>query len=183
MREWAIGQSDPRTAARTDEYLPYAVAGATATLRGPTGERNVYTLSPRGNVLCVAATASGARAQFAAVLATGNHAIFEGASGEHLVASLPESLAAHATLRVSPSSEASEADDIQAVLFEGDGDELLSFVSNLAKRKGPIIPVQGIRSHALESGAEDYVLERLLVERSISVNLTAAGGEAQRTTI
>ncbi|MCI3203533.1 MULTISPECIES: trifunctional transcriptional regulator/proline dehydrogenase/L-glutamate gamma-semialdehyde dehydrogenase [Pandoraea] len=183
LREWAIGQSDPRTAARTDEYLPYALAGATATLRGPTGERNVYTLSPRGNVLCVAATASGARAQFAAVLATGNHAIFEGASGEHLVASLPESLAVHATLRASPASEASEADDIQAVLFEGDGDELLSFVSDLAKRKGPIIPVQGIRSHALESGAEDYVLERLLVERSISVNLTAAGGEAQRTTI
>jgi RHH-type proline utilization regulon transcriptional repressor/proline dehydrogenase/delta 1-pyrroline-5-carboxylate dehydrogenase len=146
-------------------------------LPGPTGERNTYSLGARGTVLCIASTASGARVQLAAVLATDNHALFEGAAGEALVASLPASLKRYANAK--KHAEAS----FDAVLFEGDSDELLALAKEIAKRPGPIVSVQGVAARALENGDEDYALERLLTERSVSVNTAAAGGNANLMTI
>lgn len=178
LRDWLIEQREPALAARCDGYLAQVPAGATAVLAGPTGERNTYTLGPRGTVLCVAATPSGARAQFAAVLATGNRALFAGAPGEALYAALPASLKAHASVR----KQADAAFD--AVLFEGDSDELQKLVKDVAQRPGPIVSVQGVSAGAFENGdAEDYALERLLTERSVSVNTAAAGGNANLMTI
>lgn len=182
LRDWSIAERDPQTAARCDGYLQLVLAGATAVLPGPTGERNTYTLGARGTVLCVASTASGARAQFAAVLATGNKALFSGAAGEQLVASLPASLKAHASARKTGDT----ASTFDAVLFEGDSDELLSLVKEVAKRPGPIVSVQGVAAGAFADGGhdgEDYALERLLTERSVSVNTAAAGGNANLMTI
>ncbi|WP_179403344.1 trifunctional transcriptional regulator/proline dehydrogenase/L-glutamate gamma-semialdehyde dehydrogenase [Burkholderia guangdongensis] len=178
LRDWLIEQREPALAARCDGYLAQVPAGATAVLAGPTGERNTYTLGPRGTVLCVAATQSGVRAQFAAVLATGNRALFAGAAGEALYAALPASLKAHAGVR-------KQADaPFDAVLFEGDSDELQTLVKEVAQRPGPIVSVQGVAAGAFERGdAEDYALERLLTERSVSVNTAAAGGNANLMTI
>jgi RHH-type proline utilization regulon transcriptional repressor/proline dehydrogenase/delta 1-pyrroline-5-carboxylate dehydrogenase len=178
LRDWLIEQREPALAARCDGYLAQVPAGATAVLAGPTGERNTYTLGPRGSVLCVAATPSGARVQLAAVLATGNRALFAGAAGEALVAALPASLKAYAGVR----KQADAAFD--AVLFEGDSDELQTLVKEVAQRPGPIVSVQGVSAGAFENGdAEDYALERLLTERSVSVNTAAAGGNANLMTI
>ncbi|SAK43801.1 trifunctional transcriptional regulator/proline dehydrogenase/pyrroline-5-carboxylate dehydrogenase [Caballeronia temeraria] len=179
LRDWALGERDPQTAARCDGYLQHVMAGATAVLNGPTGERNTYTLGARGTVLCVAATESGARAQLAAVLATGNRALFAGSAGEQLAASLPASLKPYAMVRKA-------AEDFDAVLFEGDSDELLSLVKEVAKRPGPIVSVQGVAAGAFADAGhdgEDYALERLLTERSVSVNTAAAGGNANLMTI
>jgi RHH-type proline utilization regulon transcriptional repressor/proline dehydrogenase/delta 1-pyrroline-5-carboxylate dehydrogenase len=134
-------------------------------------------LGARGTVLCVASTASGARVQFAAALATGNRALFEGAAGEQLVSQLPASLKSYASVKKSADTP------FDAVLFEGDSDELLALVKEVAKRPGPIVSVQGVAARALESGEEDYALERLLTERSVSVNTAAAGGNANLMTI
>jgi RHH-type proline utilization regulon transcriptional repressor/proline dehydrogenase/delta 1-pyrroline-5-carboxylate dehydrogenase len=177
LRDWLIAERQPQLAARCDGYLANMPAGATAVLPGPTGERNTYTLGARGKVSCVPSTASGARAQFAAVLATGNRAVFSGAAGEALVAALPAQL--------KPFAEVSKSADapFDAVLFEGDSDELLALVKEVAKRPGPIVSVQGVSTHALENGDEDYALERLLTERSVSVNTAAAGGNANLMTI
>ncbi|MHB9840584.1 trifunctional transcriptional regulator/proline dehydrogenase/L-glutamate gamma-semialdehyde dehydrogenase [Paraburkholderia terrae] len=177
LRDWLIAEREPVLAARCDGYLANIPAGATAVLSGPTGERNTYTLGARGTVLCVASTASGARVQFAAALATGNKALFEGAAGEQLYAALPASLKQYASVK--KSAEAS----FDAALFEGDSDELLTLVKDIAKRAGPIVSVQGVAARALESGDEDYALERLLTERSVSVNTAAAGGNANLMTI
>jgi RHH-type proline utilization regulon transcriptional repressor/proline dehydrogenase/delta 1-pyrroline-5-carboxylate dehydrogenase len=177
LRDWLIADRQPAIAARCDGYLANMPAGATAVLPGPTGERNTYTLGARGTVSCVPSTASGARAQFAAVLATGNRALFSGAAGEALVAALPAQLKAFADVQ-----KGSEA-RVDAVLFEGDSDELLALVREVAKRPGPIVSVQGVSTRALENGDEDYALERLLTERSVSVNTAAAGGNANLMTI
>jgi len=177
LRDWLIAERQPALAARCDGYLANMPAGATAVLPGPTGERNTYTLSARGTIFCVPSTESGARAQFAAVLATGNRAAFAGAAGEALVASLPAQLKPFA--QVSKHADA----PFDAVLFEGDSDELLALVKEVAKRSGPIVSVQGVSTHALENGDEDYALERLLTERSVSVNTAAAGGNANLMTI
>ena len=177
LRDWLIAEREPALAARCDGYLAHVLAGATAVLPGPTGERNTYTLGARGTVSCVPTTASGARAQFAAVLATGNRALFSGAAGEQLVAALPASLKAYASVKKNGEG------DFDAVLFEGDSDELLAIVKEVAKRPGPIVSVQGVAAGSLENGDEDYALERLLTERSVSVNTAAAGGNANLMTI
>ncbi len=177
LRDWLIAEREPALAARCDGYLQYVLAGATAVLSGPTGERNTYTLSARGTVLCVASTPTGARAQLAVVLATGNRALFQGAAGEALVNALPASLKAHVAIKKTADA------DFDAVLFEGDSDELLGLVKEVAKRAGPIVSVQGVAAHALANGDEDYALERLLTERSVSVNTAAAGGNANLMTI
>jgi RHH-type proline utilization regulon transcriptional repressor/proline dehydrogenase/delta 1-pyrroline-5-carboxylate dehydrogenase len=178
LRDWLIAEREPVLAARCDSYLENMPAGATAVLPGPTGERNTYTLGARGMVSCVPTTPSGARAQLAAVLATGNRALFSGAAGEALVAALPPQLKAYAS--VQPSADA----QYDAVLFEGDSDELLALVKDVAQRPGPIVSVQGVATNAFANGSdEDYALERLLTERSVSVNTAAAGGNANLMTI
>ncbi|MCX5541518.1 trifunctional transcriptional regulator/proline dehydrogenase/L-glutamate gamma-semialdehyde dehydrogenase [Paraburkholderia sp. CNPSo 3076] len=177
LRDWLIAEREPALAARCDGYLEYVLAGATAVLPGPTGERNTYTLSARGTVLCVSSTATGARAQLAVALATGNRALFQGAAGEALVSALPAALKAHVAIKKTADA------DFDAVLFEGDSDELLALVKEVAKRPGPIVSVQGVAAHALANGDEDYALERLLAERSVSVNTAAAGGNANLMTI
>ncbi|MEX3822715.1 aldehyde dehydrogenase family protein, partial [Paraburkholderia sp. BR14262] len=177
LRDWLIAEREPALAARCDGYLEYVLAGATAVLPGPTGERNTYTLSARGTVLCVPSTATGARAQLAVALATGNRALFQGAAGEALVSALPAALKAHVAIKKTADA------DFDAVLFEGDSDELLALVKEVAKRPGPIVSVQGVAAHALANGDEDYALERLLAERSVSVNTAAAGGNANLMTI
>ena len=177
LRDWLIAGREPALAARCDGYLEHVLAGATAVLPGPTGERNTYTLSARGTVLCVPATATGARAQFAAVLATGNRALFASPAGDALVAALPAALRPYASVKKGADAA------FDAVLFEGDSDELLALAKEVAKRPGSIVSVQGVAARALANGEEDYALERLLTERSVSVNTAAAGGNANLMTI
>jgi len=176
-RDWFATLGDTAAAARCVTYLHGVLAGATALLPGPTGERNTYTLGARGTVLCVSATDGGARAQLAAALATGNRAVFIGAAGAQLVASLPQALRSRA------SAQTDESGDFDTVLFEGDSDELHALIRRVAQRPGPIVSVQGVASGALQNGADDYALERLLTERSVSVNTAAAGGNASLMTI
>ncbi|WP_338926121.1 trifunctional transcriptional regulator/proline dehydrogenase/L-glutamate gamma-semialdehyde dehydrogenase [Mycetohabitans endofungorum] len=176
-RDWLIGERDAQLAARCDGYLNQVLAGATAALPGPTGECNTYALSARGTVLCIASTASGARVQLAAVLATGNRALFIGASGEQLVGALPAALHSHATVNC----DGDLGVEYDAVLFEGDSDALQSLMRQIAAHGGPIVGMQGVATGAFDDGAsgdDDYVLEWLLNERSVSVNTAAAGGNA-----
>jgi RHH-type proline utilization regulon transcriptional repressor/proline dehydrogenase/delta 1-pyrroline-5-carboxylate dehydrogenase len=98
------------------------------------------------------------------------------------VASLPASLKPFAFVKKAGDAAA----DFDAVLFEGDSDELLALVKEVAKRPGPIVSVQGVAAGAFADAGhdgEDYALERLLTERSVSVNTAAAGGNANLMTI
>ena len=65
-----------------------------------------------------------------------------------------------------------------AVLHHGDSDQLRTVCEQAAKRPGPIVGVQG-----LAQGEPNIALERLLIERSLSVNTAAAGGNASLMTI
>src|SRR5690606_9941374 len=67
--------------------------------------------------------------------------------------------------------------DYQAVLFEGDGDALRELNRVVAARPGPIVSVQGLSSEDIAAG-QTYRMERLLREVSVSINTTAAGGNA-----
>ena len=176
-RAWFAKLGDSAAVERCDTYLGGVLAGATAVLPGPTGERNTYSLRPRGAVLCVCSTIGGARAQLIAALATGNQAIFSTPTGAELVSALPPTLKTHAR------TQQGEGGAYDTVLFEGDSDELHALARRIVQRPGPIVTVQGVASGALVDGSDDYALERLLAERSVSVNTAAAGGNASLMTI
>ena len=63
--------------------------------------------------------------------------------------------------------------DFTALLHHGSPGELPRVGQELARRPGPIVDLQGLRP-----GERDIALERLFVERSVSVNTAAAGGNA-----
>jgi RHH-type proline utilization regulon transcriptional repressor/proline dehydrogenase/delta 1-pyrroline-5-carboxylate dehydrogenase len=150
-------------------------------LPGPTGERNLYSLAPRGTVLCVAATPAGAQAQWGAARATGNRVLWtDTPAARAQLAALPE--AERTQARVLAADQALAA-DIHAALFEGDPDALRALNRQLAQRDGPILSVQGLASDEIASGRGRYALERLVVERAVSTNTAAAGGNASLMTI
>ena len=60
----------------------------------------------------------------------------------------------------------------------GDSDQLRQVCQQAAQRSGPIVGVQG-----LSQGETAIPLERLLIERAVSVNTAAAGGNASLMTI
>ncbi|KAF1045999.1 trifunctional transcriptional regulator/proline dehydrogenase/L-glutamate gamma-semialdehyde dehydrogenase [Xylophilus sp.] len=155
--------------------------GQTQLLPGPTGERNAYTVRPRGTVLCIAATPAGAAAQWDAVQAAGASALWaDTPAARALVAALPAGpRAAHAFV---PAESAPDA-EIAAVLFEGDGDALRQLNQRLARRDGPILQAQGLSPHDIAAGRVRYAAERLVLESSVSTNTAAAGGNASLMTI
>ena len=142
------------------------------TLPGPTGESNTYHLKPRGTVLCLAHTEHGIRAQHEACRRTGNRM---------LIIDTPAGKAFHEAGEATEARLAAAEDiansDFQAVLFEGDGDELRALNQEVARRDGPSVPVQGLGRDELAAGAR-YAMETLVREVSLSINTAAAGGNA-----
>jgi RHH-type proline utilization regulon transcriptional repressor/proline dehydrogenase/delta 1-pyrroline-5-carboxylate dehydrogenase len=64
------------------------------------------------------------------------------------------------------------------VLHHGDAASRIALAQRIAGRAGPIVGIV-----ALDAGSADIPLQRLLVERSISINTAAAGGNASLMTI
>ncbi len=70
------------------------------------------------------------------------------------------------------------AQPFDAVIFHGDSDQLRAFVKPLPRRM-----VQLFRCRGFARGESNILLERLYIERSLSVNTAAAGGNASLMTI
>src|SRR5690606_20630762 len=152
----------------------------TLPLPGPTGESNEYQVLPRGTVLCYARSETGLKAQLDAVRHTGNRALLvetpelQGLLGQ-LDAGTRDSLTTVGKAQV-------DTAHFDAVLFEGDSDALLELNRKLAAREGPIVSVQGLTTDGLTHGMH-YALEPLVLERAVSINTAAAGGNASLMTI
>ena len=145
-------------------------------LNGPTGERNTYSLLPREHVLCLAENEQDLLTQLAAILAIGSQAVMpQNPLGNSLFERLPEPVQARIRL-VSDWTQ----DDVRfdSVLHHGDPEQLRNVSRQLAERSGPLIGLQG-----LAPGETDIPLERLLIERALSINTAAAGGNASLMTI
>ncbi len=151
-------------------------------LPGPVGERNLYSLAPRGPVLCHARTRVGLAVQVGAALATGNRALVP-ARGTHdlPLARLPTAL--RARIVVTADDPIVGADPLGAVLFEGDGDALRHVGEALAARSGPIVPLYAPDTEAPDMVGAGYPPDWLVTERVVSVNTAAAGGNASLMTI
>ncbi len=101
--------------------------------------------------------------------------MLEGEPGKSVRSRLPKEVQARIKL-VSDWNKEDVAFD--AVLHHGDSDQLRGICEQIAKRPGAIVGV-----HGLSSGETAVALERLVIERALSVNTAAAGGNASLMTI
>ncbi|MFC2972610.1 trifunctional transcriptional regulator/proline dehydrogenase/L-glutamate gamma-semialdehyde dehydrogenase [Azotobacter bryophylli] len=176
LQEWAQERDDPALAEACERFAARSQSGLSRLLPGPTGERDSYTLLPRERVLCLADDQRDCLIQLAALLAVGCRALWpDDATGRALLSQLPAAVQAC----IEPVADWRDpALACDAVLHHGDGDRLREVCRRMAARPGPIVGVTG-----LARGEAEIPLERLLVERSLSVNSAAAGGNASLMTL
>ncbi|TFZ05469.1 trifunctional transcriptional regulator/proline dehydrogenase/L-glutamate gamma-semialdehyde dehydrogenase [Ramlibacter henchirensis] len=173
LTEWA-GPRHPDLAAACRRFAALARTNESIELPGPTGERNVYTVAPRSSVLCLAGMDADRLVQLAAVLAVGARAIWPSTSQE-LLQRLPAEVQGQVVLARDWTAPGIAFD---SVLLHGTPEELASVQQQLAKREGPVVSVE-----RLEPGEVSVPLERLVIERALSINTAAAGGNASLMTI
>jgi RHH-type proline utilization regulon transcriptional repressor/proline dehydrogenase/delta 1-pyrroline-5-carboxylate dehydrogenase len=173
LREWALAQGLAELAARCDQATAESPVSPWQTLRGATGEANLYAVQPRGHVLGLAAAGVSGDAdrltQLAATLAVGAQAVWP-AWAQGLADRLPPAVREQVTLAQDWTLPGVPVD---AVLLHGDAAERLRVAALLAQRPGPIVGLV-----ALDPGEARVPLERLVVERSLAINTAAAGGNA-----
>ena len=176
LKSWADSNKFSDLSALCSQFAAQSQSGITRQLAGPTGERNSYAILPREHVLCLAEVEGDLLTQLAAVLAVGGSAVWpESDLTKALFPRLPKEIQAKIK-RVADWTK----DDVvfDAVLHHGDSDQLRAVCQQVAQRGGAIVGV-----HGLSQGETAIALERLVIERALSVNTAAAGGNASLMTI
>ncbi len=178
LRAWAQAQGMNLLAAHCDRAVAESPLGRWHGLAGPTGEANLYAVLPREAVLCLADPGPAGDAdrllQLAAVLAAGSHAVWPAEA-----AALRERLPADVRERITLTGDWCNAHTaFDAVLHHGDAPSRQAVAAALAARPGPIVGLTG-----LAAGDTRIPLERLVIERSLSINTAAAGGNASLMTL
>jgi RHH-type transcriptional regulator, proline utilization regulon repressor / proline dehydrogenase / delta 1-pyrroline-5-carboxylate dehydrogenase len=176
LEQWAIAENQRDLVTLAQRYAELGQGGTLRPLPGPTGERNTYALLPRERVLCLADNETDALTQLAAVLAVGSSVLWPEAELQRtLYRRLPAAVQASISFSKDWQQDKVEFD---AAIYHGDADQLRTLCEQIAQRSGAIVSVQGF-AH----GETNILLERLLIERSLSVNTAAAGGNASLMTI
>ena len=148
--------------------------GQSLTLAGPTGERNLYSIAARTQILCLAGSDQDRLVQLAAVLATGGRAVWPAADSK-LLESLPSEVQSQVSIARDWRVEGVSFD---AALLHGSVEELANVQAILSRREGPVVNVE-----RTDPGDTLVPLERLVIERSLSINTSAAGGNASLMTL
>jgi len=168
---WAEVHGQHLLLAKIVRYVRTTPAGTVIDLPGPTGEVNTLSYLPRGSVACLAANRKVLMQQLAAVFATGNSAVV--VRGETL---LPADLRSSLQNCIQfVSSVANLKEQVQIVLV--DSSLSAGIREQLAARGGALVSV----IDTTENG--EIPLWRLVVERALCVNTTAAGGNASLMTL
>ena len=169
---WARTHGHQRVVTLAEHYLRTTLAGTTLALPGPTGERNTLAFAARGRVLCAAAHSGVLLNALAAVLATGNRALVL-ASSAHL---MPQGLPAQVRecIDIIASIDACRY-PFQVALVEASNGHALR--PRLAALEGAIVSL-------IDISEEGFIpLWRLMAERALCVNTSAAGGNASLMTL
>jgi RHH-type proline utilization regulon transcriptional repressor/proline dehydrogenase/delta 1-pyrroline-5-carboxylate dehydrogenase len=168
LRDWAEGEH-PALVGVCDRLAAASPADHALTLPGPTGEHNSYRVLGRQAVLCLADDEADRLVQLAAVLAVGGQAVWPARHGP-LAERLPDEVRRHLRLREHPLAP---GEPLDAVLLHGSPEQALALQHALAERAGPVVSLT-----RLARGDTAVPLERLVLERTVSVNTAAAGGNA-----
>jgi RHH-type proline utilization regulon transcriptional repressor/proline dehydrogenase/delta 1-pyrroline-5-carboxylate dehydrogenase len=165
MPHWGLSEEE---LARVDALLAEARVVSPllseVALPGPTGEQNTLRFAPRGIVACLAPNRMELLRQMTAALACDNPVLLpHSPENDQLCALMPG--------WVDTAAEPLQAPQLHAVLFAGPDELADQARRTLADRDGAIVPLISAR-------ADGYEWQRLVVERALCVNTTAAGGNA-----
>ncbi len=173
LADWLADQGKAEVATFIRSLTKRSPVGGSVELAGPVGERNVYSLIPRGRILLLPQTEDGLYRLLGAVLATGNEAVVDAQVGlTGLLARLPAELAARVRVTADWLSIGPGGGPLAGALVEGDSARLLAANRRIAELPGPLVLTQGLADCAAVE------IAWLMNERSVSTNTTAAGGNA-----
>jgi RHH-type proline utilization regulon transcriptional repressor/proline dehydrogenase/delta 1-pyrroline-5-carboxylate dehydrogenase len=165
---WARSNGHGDVAALADGYMETTLNGVRIDLPGPTGESNQLEFVPRGTVLCAPNGVDSLLNQLAAAFATGNRALVLMETSPALPAAVQE------RVRFISGRELDGSDVAMALVEQGlEGD----LRARLAARAGAIVGIVDTRAGA------PVALWRLVAERALCINTTAAGGNASLMTL
>jgi RHH-type proline utilization regulon transcriptional repressor/proline dehydrogenase/delta 1-pyrroline-5-carboxylate dehydrogenase len=168
----AGGASDPAAAAwaaLAGCAVPHVPLGAAIELPGPVGERNTWRLDPAGSVIAFAQSRADLVEQVAWALAAGNRVVLANAGPmADLIARLPDAL--HA--RIEAPRDWTRAGPFARALVAGSPDFVGQALALLAALPGPIVTAE------MACAGTGYAPAMLLRETTVSINTTAAGGNA-----
>lgn len=168
---WMRAHGHTELATLAQGYGRTALTNVEVALPGPTGERNTLAFTKRGTVLCAPKTAAGLLNQLAAALAAGNRALVLAEPGL-----IPAELPVLVKERVRfVGQDEIDASEFQIALLEAG--LAGSLRARLAARTGAIVGIVDTTAH------EGVALWRLVAERAVCVNTTAAGGNASLMTL
>ena len=144
-------------------------------LPGPTGESNQYTVLPRERVLSIAQDETQYLAQMNTIFAVGAQlsVLADNTFVLQHLAKMPEILR-----RNIHSISNIETGQFDAIFHHGTHTELTQLQDQIAKRDGAIIAI----SHFNDDQTQ-LCIEPLIIERALSINTAAAGGNASLMTL
>jgi len=154
---------------------PGDVAAGAVELPGPTGERNTWSVHPRGRLVALGGADDGEddwRRQARDALALGNSVTFAPRASSHETARRVAAASVPPIEVLPPTADWSVLPDLAGTLA-ADAATAAEANRRLAHRPGARLPV-------IEPAGEPprYPPARLSVERTVSINTTAAGGNA-----
>ena len=166
---WLKTDGHEKLALLAQQYALTTPRKMTLVLPGPTGEMNTLSFVPRGKIFCAATNVNSLLNQLAAILATENSAVMHESTFKLIPTNLPDSIKAIIQL--------TEIDHIQS--------QIALIESPLSAFLRPLIAFQnGQITSIIETNETALVpLWRLLAERSVCINTTAAGGNASLMTL
>lgn len=175
LHRWALDTQRPSLADACMKLAASHPSGLEVELMGIAGERNRYQLRGRQAITCrvgrQATAEDDALVQLAAVLAVGGQALWsENNQTQAWRDRLPKTVQGSVSLE---DFGAASPQPSPCWLVHASTPDLEDLVAEAASRLGPIISFV-----ALEPGEVRIPLHQLMVERSISTNTAAAGGNA-----
>ena len=172
LQEWANMHGHQQIVKLAEHYLRSSLFGSTLLLGGPTGERNTLSFAARGALLCLAATTKGLLNQIAAALTTGNQVLLP----RQAEALIPHDLPAAVRQQILWVLDLASCDvPFQVALVETAFAQDVKIA--LAARPGLLVAT-------IDTTEDDAIpLWRLVAERALCVNTTAAGGNASLMTL
>jgi len=170
LQRWAATHGHARLAELATRYAGESLLQQTLNLPGPTGERNTLSFAARGKVLCAAASIAALLNQIAAVLATGNVAVVPSTMAALIPAGLPQQV--RDAIEISGNVAATP---LHLALL--DTTVFVQWRSALAARDGALVAL------VLTGEETPVALWRLVAERALCINTTAAGGNASLMTL
>jgi RHH-type proline utilization regulon transcriptional repressor/proline dehydrogenase/delta 1-pyrroline-5-carboxylate dehydrogenase len=167
----ALGEwGDPVLAKRCNELAALTPLACTIELPGPTGETNRQTFHPRRTVWCEADNRTALLEQLAVVFATGNRAVCAQRMQPLLPSDLPD--AVRASIDVVPDPVVGDVDLA-----------LCALPAQAAQLRRLLAARDGARTRVVTPIHGEYPLIWLVVERVVTVNTAAAGGNASLMTL